>query len=248
MHASKAGSYQEMLRKAQENRGVPPSSLQQQQQQAEKAPLEAPIPSLTGNRNGLPFSDEVYDHLKFAIEKLSARIKSDTALTPQELDRLKLSVDRIILDANIPNVAFASSSSSSNDEAKDAVSEPRARFPAAQFTDPDEEDGGMNDDDEEVGADNSVVEGLEGYSTPDAANKFFNQPADKELPEWLSDMAGTKSGWNVPGMDKMSTEEYYRNVNSRLTTMKNKRMSSGVYEHEATAGYLDSLNSKNRSG
>lgn len=221
--SNKAGSYQEMLRRAQESKGV--ASVQRQQQET----LEAPIPSLKGNRGGLPFSDEMYEHLKFAIEKLSARIKSDAALTPQELDKLRLAVDRIILDANIPNVAFASSSSEAERAASMQPSaSPQAEYykqpsptsnRAAIYTDPDEEDGEMdNDDDDEVGADN-------------AAAVFFHKPDDKVLPEWLQDIAGTKNSWNVPNMESMSTEEYYRTINSRLTEMKVKESPAPFAPH-----------------
>jgi hypothetical protein len=49
--------------------------------------------------NGLPFSDDMYDHLKFVIGKLSARMKSDTPLTRDELARFQNSCENIIQDA-----------------------------------------------------------------------------------------------------------------------------------------------------
>ena len=49
--------------------------------------------------DGLPFSDDMYDHLKFVIGKLSARMKSDTPLTRDELSRFQNSCENIIQDA-----------------------------------------------------------------------------------------------------------------------------------------------------
>lgn len=53
----------------------------------------------TETDNGLPFSDDMYDHLKFVIGKLSARMKSDTPLTRDELSRFQSSCENIIQDA-----------------------------------------------------------------------------------------------------------------------------------------------------
>lgn len=47
----------------------------------------------------LPFNDEIYAHLKFAIEKLSSRMKSPTRLSNEDLSRLEVSINAIINDA-----------------------------------------------------------------------------------------------------------------------------------------------------
>jgi len=49
--------------------------------------------------SGLPFSDKLYDDLKFVISKISARMKSESAMSKDELDRFKKSVDSIIKDS-----------------------------------------------------------------------------------------------------------------------------------------------------
>lgn len=45
------------------------------------------------------FNDEMYDHMKFVISKLTDKIKSGISLTPQELERFSQSVDAILADA-----------------------------------------------------------------------------------------------------------------------------------------------------
>jgi len=49
--------------------------------------------------DGLPFDDEMYDHLKYVIGVLTARMKSEKPLTDNELKRFKVSIDAIILDS-----------------------------------------------------------------------------------------------------------------------------------------------------
>ena len=51
------------------------------------------------DNDGLPFNEEMYDHLKFVIGKLSSRMKSDTPLTREEMSRFQSSCDKIINDA-----------------------------------------------------------------------------------------------------------------------------------------------------
>lgn len=56
-------------------------------------------PSTKRSTDGLPFSDEMYSHLKYAIEKISGRMKNETPLTKEEIEKLKESVDAIIADS-----------------------------------------------------------------------------------------------------------------------------------------------------
>jgi len=64
----------------------------------------------TKDRSNSPFNDEIYEHLKFVISKLTAKIKSDISLTPGELVRFKEAVDRIVADAVVGEVPPPSSS------------------------------------------------------------------------------------------------------------------------------------------
>lgn len=51
------------------------------------------------NGNGLPFSDEMYDHLKFVIGKLSARMRTPRPMSVGEFQTFEDSVHAIINDA-----------------------------------------------------------------------------------------------------------------------------------------------------
>lgn len=218
--AGMAGSYQQMLQRAKSGDGAPAapvtarSTIQQQE-----PPLEAPIPSLKGNPNGLPFSDEVYEHLRFAIEKISGRMKSDKALSWEDIGKLKASIDRIVLDAHIPNVAVVTRSTAPAPMKQSAVSS-------------------FDDDADEISAVNSAKT----YGQPKADN------TGEAIPGWMGDMAGKGSSWNVPGMQNMDIEQYYAAINQRITDMKNKRKAAGEWDPEPGGSYLDSINKRNRSG
>ena len=97
-------SYEEMLAQARAARGarraVPKASPAAPQpiapqpvtrSKAETAPAKA-------SSSGLPFSDELYGHLKFCLEKLAARMKSDRPLSSGDLQRFRVAVNAIIED------------------------------------------------------------------------------------------------------------------------------------------------------
>ena len=65
------------------------------------APIQTPSQSFDTEveDNGLPFTDEMYDHLKFVISKLSTRMKSDIPLSKDDLVRFEQSCEAIIRDA-----------------------------------------------------------------------------------------------------------------------------------------------------
>ena len=48
------------------------------------------------------FDDDLYDHFKFIISKLTAKIKFDTSLTPAELVRFEVAVKVILAEAGVP--------------------------------------------------------------------------------------------------------------------------------------------------
>ena len=45
-------------------------------------------------------------------------------------------------------------------------------------------------------------------------------------------------------MDKMSTEEYYAAINSKLHEIKQKRREEGTYDRAMSESYFDSLNKR----
>lgn len=215
-------SYQQMLQRAKMGAvgGSPPAPVRQPPRVVEQpplAPVEAPIPSLKrGNPGDLPFNDEMYDELKYAIEKLTGRMKTDVPLTWDEVRRFKVAVDKIILDANIPNVAFS----------KPQAQAQSTRGPAPIVSSFDDDDA------EEVGAGNQIQQG----------SLTQKKEADEEkVPSWLGDLAGKKSSWNVDGMATMDTEQYYREINNRISNMKNLRRQAGEYDPEVASHYMDKL-------
>jgi len=64
-----------------------------------KDPKPTSAPEKKLNKSGLPFDDTMYENMRFVIEKLTAKLRSDISLSPEELIRLKKSVNAIIIDA-----------------------------------------------------------------------------------------------------------------------------------------------------
>lgn len=104
--------YKDSLAKAKaakQNRGSGARQVQAQQpaspapqatQAASAAPTEAPKKKRKSN-NGLPFDDEIYNHMKFVMEKLGQRMRNEEALSYVELNRLETAVEAIIADSRI---------------------------------------------------------------------------------------------------------------------------------------------------
>ena len=92
-----SSNYQKMLEQAKLGKQQParPASIVPKQQ---SSPSPKQSTSIKSRNNGLPFSNEMYDHLKFVIECLTAKIKSDTSLSPEQLQKLKVSINAIIAD------------------------------------------------------------------------------------------------------------------------------------------------------
>jgi hypothetical protein len=100
--AQHMASYEEMmeqatLKKQQRTGSLPPR----------KVPAAAPATTIPGynppkvSTGGLPFNDAQYDDLKYIIEKLTRKIKSDVSLTPEELIKFENAVEAVIADAGV---------------------------------------------------------------------------------------------------------------------------------------------------
>lgn len=140
------------------------------------------------NDNGLPFTDEMYDHLKYVISTLTGRMKSNQSLSHQELQRFLQSVDAIIKDA-IPSME-------------------------------------------------SEYEDEEGVDQLTNNNQLTTENNNQ-----FSNFGGTSS-WVIPGMENMSTEEYYAAVNQRLHSIRNQRKQDPSYSRMVSQDYFNSLNSR----
>lgn len=100
---------------------------------AREATQPTSAPTTRKEKSNLPFDDEIYEHLKFVISKLTAKIKSDVSLTPDELVRFKQAVDSIVADAigEIPpseNASIAASNVAEKSTTKDNVPDPSSPF------------------------------------------------------------------------------------------------------------------------
>ena len=62
----------------------------------------------------------------------------------------------------------------------------------------------------------------------------------------FADLHGLSNTWQMPGMDHMTTDEYYKAINKRIVDMKNKRKSSEGSSNTMVNDYFESL-SKPRS-
>lgn len=191
------------------------------------------------DNQGLPFSDALYDDLKFVISKLSARMKSDTALSKSDLERFKKSVNSIIKDSkkhqkssNSPGSAAKASFLSLDDD---------------NYNDNDEEGGPMGGYDLSQGImerqqgnhESSISAQAGGASIASSASSASNDP--------FRLFRGSVSTWDVPGSEDMSTEEFYAAVNQRISSVKETLKNSIGTDYNPSNNYEEQLNSMNRA-
>mmetsp|Transcript_29073 Transcript_29073/g.41484 ORF Transcript_29073/g.41484 Transcript_29073/m.41484 type:complete len:226 (+) Transcript_29073:9-686(+) len=121
-------SYEQMLEQAKARKSQPQQNINTPVKVAQTitvkkdpkptTPVVAPQRKI--NKSGLPFDDSMYENMRFVIEKLTAKLRNDISLSPEELIRLKKSVRAIISDAvgettSINTVSEVADSKSSND-------------------------------------------------------------------------------------------------------------------------------------
>ena len=184
----------------------------------------APVRSQTSS--GLPFSDEMYGHLKFCLEKLAARMKSDRPLSSSDLRRFRESVEAIIADLNTDEVMTASSGASGKASAPKAKHSPQSS-PGSKRQ--------------------SVIVADDALYEPGEEPAGYYGPPDEDSP--FSLFHGTRSTWAIQGMEKMDSETYYRKINERNTAIKQMRKERGErIGAQSTEEYFDFLAKKNRNG
>lgn len=116
------GSYEEMLAQArlqkqqqQQNQQV---QVPRKPQQKQKKPVQTQAqarPAAAKADNGLPFDDAMYDHLRFVISKLTAKIKSGISLKESEVEKFRQCTEAIIADATGNAVSLESTPVAQND-------------------------------------------------------------------------------------------------------------------------------------
>lgn len=69
-------------------------------------------------------------------------------------------------------------------------------------------------------------------------------PRSEEAPDpnsEFSDLHGLSNTWQMPGMDNMTTDEYYAAINARIVSMKNKRKQTPGNSNTMVNDYFESL-------
>lgn len=72
-------------------------------------------------------------------------------------------------------------------------------------------------------------------------------PASEDKPDPnspFSDLHGLSNTWQMPGMDNMTTGEYYAAINKRIVDMKNKRKFTEGSSNTMVNDYFESLSRK----
>ena len=182
------------------------AQVQQPQLQREKVVREQPVPrpvpaaaAVTADQedNGLPFTDEIYGHLKYTIEKLTSRMKSPKVLTPDEIRKLEVSISAIIRDARGLPPAPPSAAVAPPVAKAAVVSAPsRASAPAPA-------------------------------PAPAAVQRAATPSTKPSAAQSATESVSNASGWAIPGMETMSTDEYYAALNKRIADAKAQRKAAG---------------------
>lgn len=69
-------------------------------------------------------------------------------------------------------------------------------------------------------------------------------PRSEDIPDPnspFSDLHGLSNTWQMPGMDDMTTDEYYAAINKRIVDMKNKRKITDRGSNTMVDDYFESL-------
>ena len=96
--------YKELLEKAKQARDEKRSKNKRANGPGKTAPPGAgfSVRDMTSFKNKVPFSEDVYETLKFTIQTLSARMKDKKPIAPEVLEKLEDAVQIILQDARLP--------------------------------------------------------------------------------------------------------------------------------------------------
>jgi hypothetical protein len=246
------------------NQPIAPSNLQAQsndglnQQISQQATTASTISQMTTSAPSssskstvgpvYPFSDEVYEHLKFVISTLTGKIKNEISLTSEDLERFRQSVDIIIADAyagvpsetrvssistftserTINDADITRSSSVSTSTVSTIVSPPPAAVAADAST---------------LDASRLPSNSISSESSNKNNNNDNKNPAEFQVFEKA--FQGLASTWEIPNMENMSTEEYYQALNRRNAEIRRQRRQ--MHPPSNMNDFLNSLSRKNPS-
>ena len=198
------------------NRNKSPS--EQRHQQGQERTTRA------SNPNELPFDDEMYDNLKLVIGKITQRMKSAKVLTSDEIRKFDDAVKAIVTDSqgmaspNPPNPSFTSSPQIQQ-QASPTPPSPSSPSPQANFLtfQPEVVRGPDRGD--------RLKPSSPGTSWVDEQGKWSKQlkdtaaANDKDFNDRDLDV-GRAASWQIPGMESMSSDEYYAAINKRVAAAK----------------------------
>ena len=244
-----AGTYQRMLEAARlKKQGGIVQQPQQSQPPERRVKTEVPVarpsslrkdpnPNIVStsqdvfsDNNDLPFDDDMYDHLKFVISKFTARMKSPTVLSQEELSKLEYSISAIIqdsaeMDGRGQGGAYVPEIVSSPYETTIAATTPSKAtlFVPEKVEDVDDDPVDVTD---KLGGWHKAVQDEDGKDNP--FNALFK---------------GATSTWDIPGKENMTTEEYYKAINKRISLGKEMRKGQ-PQGGRASDDYLESLSKK----
>jgi hypothetical protein len=160
--------------------------------------------------NGAPFSDEMYDHLKFVLEKLAARMKSDKPLSVADMKKMEISINAIISDfdedVSVSPVLKQAVTPAAAPQQRQKIPLPVRKSP------PPPRASGQN---------TPKVVPYELGTEPAG----FLGPPDESSP--FSLLHGHRSYWEIEDMEKMDTETFYQKINERQSAMKVLRKGRG---------------------
>ena len=218
----------------------------------------------------LPFDDAIYEHLKFVIGisffyvvssiikligilcsstwsstyvlfycfvptgKLSSRMKSDKPLTPDELKSFKNSCTEIIRDAKTVLAKAPEKSAPASRTVAPAATEPVLEF----------QNVGARRDGKDRVHKPPVEKRVTQKESEFVIYEMGEGPTSDERPDPNSEFSalhGLKNTWEMPGMDNMTTDEYYAAINARIVSMKNKRKQTPGNSNTMVNDYFESL-------
>lgn len=213
--AIRAQNYQQLLEQAKQRKLATKANPIAQQvvprtsTNADKTSSGVAIGSAAIGDSDYPFSDEMYEHLKFVITKLTHKIKSDTSLTPEELDRFEDSVIAILLDATGVSAVSADITD--------------------QFGDTENDDSSYSEISDHGASAHDVADHAQGIETANYLSEAQDQ--SQYSGRAFDSFKGLGSTWRVPGMDSMTTEEYYDALNKRNSQIRAARKATESRYH-----------------
>jgi hypothetical protein len=231
------GSYLQQLQQALAARGQSAPSITPPRGQDQNAPVLITSPSQSAPQTSIPnpliskeekrsfessskfpFNDEIYDDLKYVINRLTEYAKGASSISIQDADEFEAAIQRIIADAwsgiGIPKPL-------------PSTSQPVQQFPpsVSQPT---------------SSKSRQKQESVKKISNPKMEMNLNASPASSDFGAFR----GLRSTWEIQGMDTMTTEEYYNALNKRNSEISRERRRSSTHESNSGATYIESLNKK----